>query len=173
MQKDTQLTEEEKKKIEEEEKLRTKIREKEEKKKQSKKAIGCLVIILLVVGFVILLVALGGSGEKSSSPTTQSSILGVGEEGVLNNNSDKNDVSGVAILAVDEKAFDDFTQASIADDKLGYSQMLGAGRLFVVDNGTAVKVIDIKFLGKTEVRVLEGDYFGESGWIASEFIVSK
>ncbi len=173
MQKDTLLTGEEKKKIEEEEKLRTKIREKEEKKKQSKKAIGCLVVILLIVGFVILLAALGGNGEKSSSPATQSSILGVSEEGVLNNNSDKNDVSGIAILAVDEKAFDDFTQSAIADDKYAFNEMISSGRLFTVQNGTKVKVIDIKFLGKTRVRVLEGKYLGESGWTASEFVVSK
>lgn len=172
MQENTLLTEEEKKKIEEEEKLRTKIREKEKKKKQSKTAMGCLVVILLIVGFVILLVAFGGGGEKSSSPATQSSILGVGEEGILNNNSDKNDVSGVAILAVDEKAFDDFIQAQIADDKLGYSQMLGAGRFFVVDNGTAVKVIDTGF-AKRKVRILEGEHLGKSGWIPYEFVVSK
>ena len=140
--------------------------------------------ILYIVGGIIVLIILiviaGGGGEKeetssstASPPNIAANILGVGEEGILNNNSDKNDTSGIAILAIDEKAFDDFTQSSIANDKYGFNEMINSGRLFTIPNSTAVKVIDIKFSGKTRVRVLEGKYLGKSGWSASEFIISK
>lgn len=133
----------------------------------------------LIIVFVVAIVASVGGEKKETTPEKQSpqgqtkeEKLRIGDEGILNNNSDKSNFEGGSILAVDEKAFDDFIQALVADDKLGYSQMLGAGKLFIVDNGTAVKVISIG-LFKREVRILEGDYLGRSGWIAFEFVVSK
>ncbi len=168
----TTLGEEEKRKIEEEEKIRAEAKAKAEKeikqKEQKKKNVGCLVGIVL---FIVLIVLLFNScGETPTTQPSTPSILGIGEEGIINNNSNKSDVSGVAVLAVDKKALDDLIQAQIADDKLGYSQMLGDGKLFIVDNGTKVKVIDIGF-GKTEIRILEGEHLGKSGWIAYEFVI--
>ncbi len=172
----TSLSDQERRKIEEEAKLRAKLREKEEKRKQSKKAVGCLVVFLVIFIFIIVLIAISGDSRNSSpttQPATRSQTLGVGEDGIVNNNSDKNDTSGIAILAVSEFYFDEFTQLSIARDEIGFRKMVSEGKLFTVKNGTAVKVIDLKFLGKTKVRILEGDYLGESGWIASEFVLPK
>jgi len=134
----------------------------------------------IIAVLIIIIIALPDGGEKKETlplitppSNTVTSVLDVGEEGILNNNSDKNDTSGIVILATDEKAFDDFSQALIANDKYRFNEMINNGRLFTVPNGTAVKVTDIKFPGRTNVRVLEGKYVGESGWIAFEFIISK
>jgi len=134
---------------------------------------------MIAVLIIIIISLLDGEEKKETLPlitpssNTVTSVLDIGEEGILNNNSDKNDTSGISILAIDEKAFDDFTQASIANDKYEFNKMINSGRLFTIPNGTAVKVIDIKSPGRTKIRVLEGKYVGESGWIAFEFILSK
>ena len=133
--------------------------------------------LISIFGLIVLMIIVGifasrkpEQSEQIFQPTTK--YLKIGEEGIINNNSDKNDLSGVAVLGVSKEALNKFIDTQIADDKIGYLQMLGRGELFIVDNGISVKVIKTSMFLR-EVRILEGEYFGESGWIPYEFVVSK
>lgn len=72
-------------------------------------------------------------------------------------------------VAISKEAFDRFTKLSVAKDTIGIRNMVLAGLVFSVDNGTRVVVIDHGFL-KSEVRIMSGKYFGLAVWVASDFV---
>ena len=141
----------------------------DKKKKERKKnfvGVGCLIITILFVVIVF-----SGDNLSNNSVNTVSDskkTLTVGESGILNNNDDPKNCDGVAIIAFTEKAFDEITDASIADDKYGWNKILNDGRATAVPNCTKVKVIDVK-LFKTEVRLIDDP--SVTGWIGYEFVV--
>jgi hypothetical protein len=57
-----------------------------------------------------------------------------------------------------------------ARDKEGFIQLTLKGKVFWVPDLTSVRVIDSGFF-KVKVRILEGDHYGQSGWVARERIV--
>lgn len=77
--------------------------------------------------------------------------------------------SGTVLVAADEAAYKRFLTLAVADDTLGIADMVMQGQAFLVPNGTKVKVIDSGF-ARREVRILEGEHFGRSGWVAYEFL---
>jgi len=122
--------------------------------------------------FIILFALIGvvfDSGEPTpaSSPTPApakeevSDNLKIGEEGRLVSDLDE------ITVAIDEKALDDFIDAAIAKDTIGYTQMLNSGQLFLVPKNTKVLVLDNK-LFTTKIRILEGEHYGKSGWVPFE-----
>jgi hypothetical protein len=166
-----ELSPEEKQKIEAEEKERIKARQKVEAEEAAKgmtscmklASIGCLAIIAigLIIGAITFL-----TSRTSSKSTTSSSFSSprIGLEARLY-------VEGAqsVYIAIDEKAFDEFTDAGIAKDKIGIANLIMTGRIFSVDNNTKALVIDKTFT-KTKVRVLEGKNIGMAGWVAHKFV---
>jgi hypothetical protein len=59
-----------------------------------------------------------------------------------------------------------------AKDTLGFTEMERRGRLFLVPSGTGILVID-RTPDLCEVRVLEGEHRGKSGWLHSECVMER
>ncbi|MCG2686668.1 hypothetical protein L6278_00850 [Candidatus Parcubacteria bacterium] len=134
------------------------------KTKNSCFSVGCLGIVII---FIIILVV-SASGDKA--PVNKNASLGIGEDGFLNNNKETTDCTGISILGTTKENYSNFVKAQVADDKTGYLQMIGDGKLFPIDNCTKVKVIDTAIFSR-QIRILEGSHIGASGWIALEFVV--
>ena len=155
------------------------IQEQLHKRKKKQIIVGSLIVFLLIIG---ILASSGneqkaqtGSSNEQEAQTSQSStssFLAVGEDGILNNNSVKTNCNGNSILGTSKENYDELTKTLVADDRLGYLQMIGNGQIFLVENCTKVKKIGGSF-AISEVRILEGEYFGTSGWIAFEFAVKE
>lgn len=114
--------------------------------------LGCLGIIVLIG----LIAAFGGSHEPKS--------VSVGQNGRLDLPG-----GGAVVLAIDRDSLDAFTKASVAKDTIGVAALVLSGRLFEVPSGTRCLVIDRSF-GAHQVRIMEGDQFGTSGWVAYEWV---
>jgi hypothetical protein len=74
--------------------------------------------------------------------------------------------------AEDEKAWDDMTAALLAKDDDGLSRMMARGRVFYVPPGTRARLLEIAVFSR-KVRILGGDYSGQSGWVAQECVVAQ
>ena len=114
---------------------------------------------LLTLVAVMILPALGcicsGSGSRSSSSQVEIGAVVRLKEPVP--------------LALDEDAFEELIDAVIAKDKYGWVDLIAAGRVVLVDEGTEVRVIDMK-IAAYRVRILEGTHTGKAGWVISEAI---
>ena len=79
--------------------------------------------------------------------------------------------NGVNIIpvGVDEKAYDEFTKAIVNHDKEGMDELVSTGRIFVVQDGTRVRILD-RGVFTTEVRVLSGPHEGQRGIVSSSLI---
>ncbi|MFH1971791.1 MAG: hypothetical protein ABIJ05_05465 [Patescibacteria group bacterium] len=107
--------------------------------------------------------------DKSDvSPKTSSSSksVSVGEEGRLYLDSETSEI----LVAIDKEALDDLTDASVARDTYGYQQVYYEGRAYWVASGTKVLVLDRTF-ATTKFRIVEGDYYGEIGWVPYEWVI--
>lgn len=72
-------------------------------------------------------------------------------------------------LSVDKKTHDRLTEFCVAKDETGVAQLVALGKVLVVKAGSRAKIVDRGFL-TSEVRVLEGEHAGESGFVNSEFL---
>ncbi len=129
-----------------------------------------------LVGILVILIIFIARGDKNSTststntPTTEKQTLSIGEEGIINYNTDRNDCSGQAILGISKEAQDKITKASNAKDKIGLAQLVLTGEAFMVDNCTKVKVIDSAMFLR-QVRITDGEQFGKAGWLPYEWTV--
>ncbi len=141
-----------------------------DKKKIAKKknfaSAGCLIIIILFM--IFFLSSCGSSDNYSSTVNDSKKTLSVGENGILNNNSDPKNCDGIAIIAFTKEALDEITNASIADDKHGWNKVFNDGRATTVPNCTKIKVIDVS-LFKTKIRLIDDPDI--TGWTSYEFAV--
>lgn len=127
----------------------------------------------LIIGLSILTIIISFGGEDvPKQQNDKSATLSIGEEGILNNQKEKTNCDGNTILSTTKENYDEFSKTMVAEDNIGYLQMIGDGKLFLVENCTKVKVIDSAFALK-EVRILEGEYFGTTGWTAYEFAIKE
>jgi hypothetical protein len=77
----------------------------------------------------------------------------------------------VVIVPVDDAAEREYERSSEASDDLGISNLKGAGKLLLVQNGTRVRVIGHRWMeSKYELRILEGEFKGKSGWVRRAFL---
>lgn len=76
--------------------------------------------------------------------------------------------SEVVLLADSKPAYKQFIKIQTAKDKHGFNQMVSAGKIFAVPNGTRVLILDLD-LAAYEVRILQGEHKNRTGWIAYEF----
>ena len=129
-----------------------------------------------VVGFVLILIWVFMTAASESqklgnvpvqatpSASSASERVGVGEEGDVKSSANK------TVIATSEASFDALIKASVANDTMGIAQLVLDGRAFAVENGTKVLVID-RTTGARQVRILEGELIGETGWLPMEFVV--
>ncbi len=120
---------------------------------------------IIIVG-VIALVIFSSFGESNTSNTSTnlSNIPSSGEEGYL-----RIENSEIVTLARTKEDYDELNKAMYAKDTYGIARMVMENKAFDVPVGTKVLVIDQKFGGR-KVRILEGKYAMEDGWVVMEFV---
>lgn len=78
-------------------------------------------------------------------------------------------ISAFHTLGISKQAQDELIQSGIAGDKIGYQNLLLSGRAFILPEKTHVLVIDRGWFIR-KIRILEGPYKNQTGWIAYERI---
>lgn len=115
---------------------------------------------LMILLIVVLLQIFPQSNSKDSSRHTKSVSVGSTMQ-----------VSGTALLCLDRPAWDRFGKLAVARDNEGILLLVLEGRAFFLEAGTIVRVIDTHpFDGAAEVRVLNGEKYGLSGWVSTGFL---
>lgn len=76
-------------------------------------------------------------------------------------------------IAVDEKALDSYIKALVSGDSpYGVTDLYAKRKLFQVNNDAKVRIIDLR-IGKVQIRFLDGDATGRSGWVIPEWITTE
>ena len=134
------------------------------------------VIFMIIGGFIGLAIFMpGGKTEPvKEDPNTKveqvkEAKLGIGDTGIINRFEDKTKCELVTALSVTKEDRDKLATTLEANDMEGLAIMILDGKAFVVDNCTKAKVIG-RAMFVREVRILEGDATGMSGWLPVEWI---
>lgn len=101
--------------------------------------------------------------ETQESSDTSNDFVGIGENGILDNGSED------VLLGVSKEDNDQIVHNYVINDLDAVAQMVLDGKAFFVPTQTKVLVIERDF-GVRQVRILEGDFSGQSGWIPYEFV---
>lgn len=72
-------------------------------------------------------------------------------------------------VATTDAAWDALFKALGKRDEIGVAELVLSGRVFLVDDGTKVLVLDRGF-SSIEIRVVEGSSFGKKGWVPRELV---
>jgi MFS superfamily sulfate permease-like transporter len=115
-----------------------------------------LVVFGLILAFSLLIVVV--SFSVHSNPN----YMEVGEVGYL-----KSENGSDIFVGVTKSDYEEMVQALVAKDKEGLLQLALSGQMIFVESGTQVRVIGTA-VGAREIRILEGKYYGNSGWAAQE-----
>lgn len=124
-------------------------------------------IIAGFFGFIVLVLVISsvsGGGSNSSTPSAVSSSVNQGQNGYLH----ISDGQSISVVRT-KQGLDDYTKAAVNNDTLGMAQMIYDGEGFLAPDDTKVLVID-SGLGTREVRILDGKFIGQSGWVPMEFV---
>ena len=107
------------------------------------------------------------SQERTQKPWSESSSsVPIGEIGILFGSSGTH-----SLVAISEEVLDEFIKARATKDEWGETLILGSDLVFLVKNGTKVRVIGHgKRLFKSEIRILEGEMKGSAGYVFSEWV---
>ncbi len=124
------------------------------------KGLRSLLVVLLLLA--VLTLACSDSGSGSSSSSSQADI---GDEVRLHRGSQLDQV----FVAVDRDAYDELVEVALSRDEIGGNILLASGRVFLVDDGSKVLVVD-RDPYIVKVRILEGPYYGRSGWVVHEAV---
>lgn len=74
-------------------------------------------------------------------------------------------------LATDQETYDETQKILLAKDWAGLRQLVGQGRVFVVDEGTRLRVIEANWdRTMARVEILEGPQASKVGWIAEAYL---
>lgn len=126
--------------------------------KTLKVLLSLIAIVLVIILFQVI------NGPSSSNKNTQSSPAAepdrpkLGEKGYVQG-------GGHAVpVALTEADLDAWTKAQAANDDHGQKNLLLRAKIFSVDNGTKILVIDTAMFNR-KIRVLEGEEKGMAGWV--------
>ena len=94
----------------------------------------------------------------------------IGETGVLKGVAG----AGSVPVFVDRKALDAYYEANARNDyEDGMKELFNAGKLYMVDVGTKVRVLSGGFTGWKEIRILEGEFAGRRGFVSGQWVSDK
>lgn len=116
------------------------------------------VVILVILGFC----AVCGCGTSSSSPKPSD----IGATAKIQYTNDPE-----ILLAVDKAAHEQLGKAFLAKDWAGVQELIVTGKVFSVPQGIKVLVIDRDY-GIRKVRIQEGKFINQTGWVVQEALVS-
>lgn len=84
---------------------------------------------------------------------------------------DKATVGKDTYIATDVAAYDELMKIADARDTYGLAQLMVSGRVYEIDKGTIVLVIESDaWEGRTRIRITEGKLKGLSGWIVTKML---
>jgi hypothetical protein len=131
-----------------------------------------VVVIFAAIAFLIYAnVRDDQSGQRPTAATTTSRPLVehpiYGEEGVL-----RMDGGSSVPVTTSQAVYDRLQQLANVDDVTGIEQLMMSGNVWMIENGTRVLVIDTDWT-RFEVRILEGDRAGSSGFVHRTFVCSR
>lgn len=133
----------------------------------SRETMGCSIALLIVLVVIIALAlnvdSLSRKSKVSATPTLSPSI---GKQGILH----VEDGASSHWVAADEETTEKLLDAINAKDDYGLSELLLTEQVFSVKDGTKVLIID-EALFKIQIRILEGPYAGQSGWVPHKWVV--
>jgi hypothetical protein len=92
----------------------------------------------------------------------------IGEIGVLRGAQG----AGSVPVFTDDKALDAFYKANVGNDKEGVEELFNAGRLFMADVGTKVRVLSGGW-STMEIRILEGPFNGQRGFVSRQWVTES
>jgi hypothetical protein len=124
--------------------------------RQARRTVLCLIVSVLVS--VIASSCCGSTGgEARPTPTLEIEIGG------------RKRLTEEALICLTKADLDELTKTFAAKDEYGFYELLGAGRVFAVQEGTEVLILDwdgswYYFTGAVKLRVLEGEFMGQAGW---------
>lgn len=122
-------------------------------------------IVAATAGFVLLLVLVTLLTQRNRNEVDDTFVM-TGEIGqlVLENEA--------ILVARSNLTLDRVVQLSAAHDTEGVLELMLSGQAFLVPRGTKVRVIGRgQFMQRfTEVRILEGDRYGQSGWVVTDAV---
>ena len=73
------------------------------------------------------------------------------------------------VMCIDKNAYDQWTKAQVAKDNDGIAELLFAGKIWHVDDGTPALVLE-NGLFITKVRLEGGKNGGKTGWVDNIYI---
>jgi hypothetical protein len=118
---------------------------------------------MVVAAGVVWAGALGNRTRPSSGTPTPKRQARWGGDGLLRSRG-----GGRLPVADDWDAYDDLLSADPRDE-YAMRELLLSGRVFAVEDGTEVLVIESRGLSY-RIRILEGAYAGRDGWVPGEFV---
>lgn len=113
-----------------------------------------MIIVLLIVGGC-------GSGSKDTEPQKEAFTVG----SIVATTSAADNI----ICATTQDNYKELWKYLVAKDKVGVEEMLKQGKIYLLETGTEVKVIQATFNG-IEVRVTEGPHKDKIAWVALDFL---
>lgn len=131
--------------------------------KRVQKRVGLLVIIICFIIFMVVLFSNGGGTSVNNQTNPVIEKAGIGDKGLLMSNNEE------MAIAITKEYFNELIKYSVAKDTMGIAEMALEGKIFFVKNNTKALVIDRDFAAR-QVRILEGEMFGKTGWVPYEFI---
>ncbi|HYL84022.1 MAG TPA: transcriptional regulator [Candidatus Angelobacter sp.] len=78
-----------------------------------------------------------------------------------------------ALVSVDEEAAAEREKLDAANDDVGLSLLIAAQKLFLVANGTPVRILAMQEqISRCQVRILEGEHYGKSALIPLKWLAA-
>ena len=140
-----------------------KVHKKNEELEKAKCLVGCLVIGLLP----IFLIAFLASNDSSSLPAPRSSQTPFsGDTATLRTTGDAD-----ILVANSRRSYDRLLELLRANDRVGATQMMLAGTIWPVSNGTTCRIISSGSV--YEVRIKDGPYSGQAGFVGRSFVSKR
>jgi hypothetical protein len=132
------------------------------KEKIRKIALGVIGVCVVLIIFISLI----GRDEPSSqtASSTPQETWHTGDDVLL-----KNESGSSIFIAPTQESYDKMFNLIIAKDEVGITQMVMNKEIFLVVSGTKAKIIGRTFASR-EVRIMEGEYNGQSGWLPVEML---
>ena len=76
-----------------------------------------------------------------------------------------------ALLSVDEESAAEREKLDAANDDVGLSLLIAAQKLFLVANGTPVRILEVQeAMSRCQVRILEGEHYGKTALVPFQWL---
>lgn len=98
----------------------------------------------------------------NAKPNTTPSINNSGSPYLYNG-------TGNVAIAISESIMDEAVDAAISKNYQRFDELVYAGKLLPVKDGTMVDILDTG-MARIKIRVSEGTFSGQTGWVQTEFV---